>query len=324
MKAILVKKHGSPENLYVDEIERPEVKKGQVLIRIKAFGINRAELYMRKGAWPEIAPVIGIECVGLVEEDPSGTFENGQKVVAFMGGLGRTINGSYAEYTAASLSNVVAVHTGLDWASLAAIPETFASAWGALHWGLQVKEGQTLLIRAATSAFGQAALVLAKQMGMHVIVTTRTAVKADLLRKLGADEVFIENGQLAETLLQEIPDGVDRVLDLVGNTVLRDSIQATKVGGIVCQAGFLGGMDPVLFNPIADMRSGVYLTFIGSFNFGSREFPVSDIPMQKIIEDIEMKRLPSIHAETYPFEKIADAHRRMESNAVNGKIVVVV
>src|SRR5258708_22996344 len=97
MKAILIKQKGGPENLIMEEYRKPEPKEGFVLIQIRAFGLNRAELYMRKGAWGETPDIIGIECVGLVAEDPSGEFKKGQQVAAMAGGLARTLNGSYAE-----------------------------------------------------------------------------------------------------------------------------------------------------------------------------------------------------------------------------------
>src|SRR5258708_38950234 len=123
MKAIIIDKPGGPESLKIVNLEKPHPEPGQALIRVKAFGINRAETYMRAGKWMEATPVSGIECVGLIEEDPSGTFPKGQQVAAIMGGMGRSINGSYAEYTCAPLTNIIPLSTKLDWNELAAIPE---------------------------------------------------------------------------------------------------------------------------------------------------------------------------------------------------------
>ncbi len=132
MRAILRTGFGGPEKLVIREIPEPEPKDGHAVIEVKAFGLNHAELHMRKGEWAEIADVSGIECVGVVKSCPGGEFAPGTKVAALMGGLGRTINGSYAEYTRAPVTNVAAIESGLSWADLAAIPESYATAWTCL------------------------------------------------------------------------------------------------------------------------------------------------------------------------------------------------
>jgi NADPH:quinone reductase len=172
MRAIVLEKFGGLDSLVYKDIPEPEPKVGHVVIQIKAFGINHAELHMRRGEWAEAAPVSGIECVGLVKS-PGGEFPVGVKVAALMGGLGRTINGSYAEYTRAPASNVALIESDLPWAELAAIPETYATAWTCLFRNLEVEKGQLLVIRGATSSFGQAALKMAVNAGVRVIATTR-------------------------------------------------------------------------------------------------------------------------------------------------------
>src|SRR5271167_2937321 len=122
MRAILRTKFGGPEVLVIREMPEPEPKDGHAVIEVKAFGLNHAELHMRKGEWAEIADVSGIECVGIVKSCPGGEFPVGAKVAALMGGLGRTINGSYAEYTRAPVSNIALIEADLPWAVLAAIP----------------------------------------------------------------------------------------------------------------------------------------------------------------------------------------------------------
>jgi NADPH2:quinone reductase len=123
MRAVVLEKFGGLDSLVYKEIPDPEPKPGHVVIEIKAFGINHAEMHMRRGEWAEAAKVIGIECVGLVKSCPGGEFPIGAKVAALMGGLGRTINGSYAEYTRARASNVALIESDLSWAELAAIPQ---------------------------------------------------------------------------------------------------------------------------------------------------------------------------------------------------------
>src|SRR6516165_239103 len=282
MKAIIIEQYGGPEKLAIQNLPEPEPKPGNVVIAVKAFGINHAETHMRKGEWAEAAKVSGIECVGVVKACPGGEFNAGQKVAAFMGGMGRTINGSYAEYTSVPVSNVVAIESELSWAELAAIPESYATAWTCLHRNLELKSGHTLVLRGATSALGQAALNIAAHAGANVIATTRSPDRAQKLTALGARRV-----------------------------------------GRVCLAGFLGGLAPVAsFNPLLEMPSSVKFSFFGSFVFGALEFPVSDIPFQEIVDRVAAGEYQANPARVFRFEEIQDAHRLMESNQANGKIVV--
>ena len=189
MCAIVIEKFGGLDSLVYKEIAEPEPKAGHVVIQIKAFGINHAEIHMRRGEWAEAAEVSGIECVGLVKSCPGGEFPVGAKVAALMGGLGRTINGSYAEYTRAPASNVALINAELSWADLAAIPETYATAWTCLFRNLEITKGQTLVIRGATSSFGQAAVKLAVNAGLEVIATTRSRERFAMLEELGVKRV---------------------------------------------------------------------------------------------------------------------------------------
>ena len=243
MRAILRTKFGGPEVLVIREMPEPEPQEGHVVIEVKAFGLNHAELHMRKGEWAEIADVSGIECVGVVKSCPGGEFPVGAKVAALMGGLGRTINGSYAEVTRAPAANVALIEADLPWAELAAIPETYATAWTCLFRNLDTQRGQLLVIRGATSSFGQAALKMAVNTGVRVIATTRSRERFALLEKLGSERCEIERRDLSK----RIPEAkkIDAVLDLVGNSVMLDSLAMLRRGGRSCLAGWLGGLEPI-------------------------------------------------------------------------------
>jgi NADPH:quinone reductase len=322
MRAIVLEKFGGLDSLVVKEIPEPEPKPGHVVIQVKAFGINHAEMRMRRGEWAEAAPVSGIECVGLVKSCPGGEFPVGAKVAALMGGLGRTINGSYAEYTRAPVSNVALIESGLPWAELAAIPETYATAWTCLFRNLEIESGQLLVIRGATSSFGQAALKMAINAGVRVIATTRNRERFTMLEKLGAERCELERRDLSKHIAEA--KKIDAVLDLVGNSVLLDSLAMLRRGGRSCLAGWLGGLEPIHdFNPLLQMASGVYLTFFGSFVFGTPGFPLSDVPLQQIAADAMAGRLDVKPTRVFRFEDIREAHRVMEANEANGKMVVV-
>ena len=322
MKAIVIEMFGGPECLAIKDVPDPEPKAGLVLIEVKAFGINHAETHMRKGEWAESMPISGIECVGIVKACPGKEFAPGTKVAALMGGLGRSINGSYAQYTLAPASNVVKMDVDLDWATLAAIPESYATAWTFLFGNLELKSGQLLLIRGATSALGQSALKLAVNAGAQVIATTRREDRFADLKKMGAVKVVKESAGLPGTL--EETGRVDAVLNLVGNSVLLESLTIPKRGGRMCLGGFLGGLDPIEnFNPLLQMASGVHFSFFGSFHFGTPGFPLSDVPLETIAADIAAGKFEAKPARTFKFDEIRDAQILMESNQANGKIVVV-
>ncbi|MBB6143129.1 NADPH:quinone reductase-like Zn-dependent oxidoreductase [Silvibacterium bohemicum] len=322
MRAIVLEKFGGPDSLVYKDIAEPDPKPGHVVIQIKAFGINHAEMHMRRGEWAEAAPVSGIECVGLVKSCPGGEFPVGAKVAALMGGLGRTINGSYAEYTRAPASNVAPIESKLSWAELATIPETYATAWTCLFRNLEIQKGQLIVIRGATSSFGQAALKMAVNAGARVIATTRNRNRFEILEKLGAARCEIEQRDLSKHIAEA--KKIDAVLDLVGNSVLLDSLAMLRRGGRSCLAGWLGGLAPIAdFNPLLQMASGVYLTFFGSFVFGTPGFPLLDVPLQQIAADAEAGRLDVKPSRVFRFEEIREAHRVMEAHEAHGKMVVV-
>src|SRR5258706_1261551 len=322
MRAIVIEKFGGPDSLVYKDLPEPEPLTGHVVIEVKAFGINHAEMHMRRGEWAEAAKVSGIECVGLVKAAPGGEFPVGAKVAALMGGLGRTINGSYAEYTRAPVSNVALIESDLPWAELAAIPETYATSWTCLFRNLEIARGQTLVTRGATSSFGQAAINLAVNAGVRVIATTRKRERFAMLEELGADRVELEGPDLSRRIAEA--KQLDAVLDLVGNSTILDSLDMLRRGGRACLAGWLGGLAPIKdFNPLLQMSSGVYLTFFGSFVFGTPGFPLSDVPLQQIAADAAAGRPDVKPARIFGFDEIREAHPPMEANQAGGKMVVV-
>ncbi|MDR5746062.1 zinc-binding alcohol dehydrogenase family protein [Caballeronia sp. LZ029] len=322
MRAIVLDTFGGIDSLVYTEIPEPEPLEGHVVIEIKAFGINHAEMHMRRGEWAEAARVSGIECVGIVKSCPGGEFPVGAKVAALMGGLGRTINGSYAQFTRAPVSNVALIESDLLWAELAAIPETYATAWTCLFRNLEIEAGQTVVIRGATSSFGQAAVNLAVNAGAKVIATTRNRDRFAKLEALGVSRVELEGPDLSKRIAET--KEIDAVLDLVGNSTILDSLAMLRRGGRACLAGWLGGLAPIAdFNPLLQMPSGVNLTFFGSFVFGTPGFPLSDVPLQAIAADIAAGRFNAKPSRVFSFDDIHEAHRVMEANEANGKMVVV-
>lgn len=320
MKAVVLYKTGKPEVLTVSDIAIPEIKPGWVLVKIKSFGINRSELMMREfegnAPYIRLPRIIGIDCAGVVAEPSDSGLRKGQTVVALMGGMGRSFDGSYAEYALLPAKNIFPVDTDLSWEELGAIPETYFTAYGSLFDCLQITSGDTLLIRGGTSAAGLAAIQIAKSVGVTVLASTRKESKAKFLKSQGADYVLIDNGTLAEQLYRLYPRGIDKILELIGASTLLESLKLGAYHSIVCHTGILGKRKALDgFDPIKDIPNGVYLT--GFF---------SNYPTQKVIDAlfklIKEKNLHPVIANIFSLNEIVEAHKLAENNEANGKIVV--
>lgn len=229
MRAVVLDAPGPPESLTVRELERPSPPPGWVGIDIKAFGLNRSELHSRLGLADGVVfpRVLGIEATGVVADCPGGEFRPGQQVVAMMGGMGRTFDGGYAEYTIVPAPQFIGFTSELDWATLGAVPEMLQTSHGSLTVGLDAQSGETILIRGGTSSIGMATAILAKQRGLTVLSTTRNPTKTQALRHIGVDHVIVDNGDIERSVRAVLDGGVDKALELIGTPTLRDTLRAT-------------------------------------------------------------------------------------------------
>jgi NADPH:quinone reductase-like Zn-dependent oxidoreductase len=320
MKAAVTLKSGEPEMIEIQEKPVPEAKEGWVLIRVKAFGLNRSELFTRQGHSPNVVfpRIQGIECVGTVEEDLSGTYTKGQKVAAIMGGMGRDFDGGYAGYTLVPLQIVFPFESNLPWSTLGSIPEMFQTVSGSLTQALEVRNGETLLIRGGTSSIGMLSCQLAKQIGLTVISTTRNEAKKEFLTANGADHVLIDNGTVSQDLKELFPQGVDKVLELIGIKTLKDSLRCIKPGGVVCMTGILGGEWTLReFTPMGDIPSlGKLTVYMGEASNLKKEM------LQDFIDAIADGKISLNVDKVFRFDQIVKAHIYMERNMAKGKLVV--
>jgi len=320
MQAIVISQFGGPSVLQERTVEKPSPVDGEVLIHVQAFGLNHAEMHMRKGEWDEWNPISGLECVGVVEADPSGRFKVGSKVIGVMGGMGRNRPGGYGEFVNVPADNVVAINTNLPWEELAALPEVYSTAYTCIHTILDIKAGERVLIRGATSTIGQAALHLAVSAGAKVTATTRRRERFEMLKDMGAESAILEEDALTS---QFTGNKFDKTLNLIGNKVLLDSIRITRAGGRMLQAGWLGGLAPVKdFNPMIDMDSGVHFSLFHSKNLGTLEFPMSGIPLQEIADKVERGAWNAKPTHVFAVKDIVKAHELLDSHNSGGKIVI--
>jgi len=323
MKAVLLESPGPPEALKVRDVPLPVSKEGWVRIRVEAFGINRSEYHLRKGLSQGVSfpRVPGIECAGIVDSAPGSlNLKAGQQVVAMMGNMGRTYDGGYAEFTCVPSSQVIPIHSKLPWEMIGAAPEMLQTAYGSLTIGLDLKSGQTLLIRGGTTSVGLAAAAIAKLLfNATVIATSRKPERLPELKARGIDHPLLDSGEISAEVIKLCPGGVDAALELVGVPTLKDTLSSTRVHGTVCMSGIVSDQWTISeFYPIGFIPKGVRLTAYGG--------DAGDLPadvLQRFLDAAEAGKFTiPIFKVFHGLEQAAEAHRLMETNQALGKMVV--
>lgn len=324
MKAIVIDSCCKAEDLCVSDIPMPQVRPGWVLVKIYAAGLNHSEALLRMfeadNDYIQTPIVPGIECVGEIEDASDTMFHRGDKVIALMGGMGRSFNGSYEEYAILPAKNVFKVDTDMEWTALAAIPETYYTAYGSLFESLLLTAGDVLLVRGATSTVGRAAIQLAKAAGATVIATCRRESSYDELRSIGADYCLTDDEHLSAIPFGQrdasLPPRPNKLLELVGPKTLHDSLLTVSRPGYVCNTGILGNIFTVEhFDPIKYIPNGVFLT--GFF---------SNYPTQTTIDHlfslIHKATIKPLYNKVFTLSEISQAHTLLEQGGAGGKIIL--
>ncbi len=317
MKAVVLNGCCKAEDLRVSEIPLPKVCPGRVLVKIHAVGLNHSEVLLRKyeanNEYINTPIVPGIECVGEIADASDTNFMQGDRVIALMGGMGRSFNGSYAEYTLLPVKNVFKVDIDLDWISLAAIPETYYTAYGSIMESLMLKSEDCLLVRGATSTVGQAAIQLAKAIGSRVVASCRRSSSFERLYRIGADICIVDDGNLANKSFTYRPN---KILELIGPKTLHDSLMTVAPHGYVCATGLLGNQYTVpQFDPIKYIPNGVFLTGFFS-NYPTRS------AIDNLLKIIRKGHIHPLYSKVFTLDEIAEAHTLLECGGAGGKIIL--
>ncbi|MFC2730023.1 MAG: alcohol dehydrogenase catalytic domain-containing protein [Centipeda sp. (in: firmicutes)] len=317
MKAVVVYEPGGAEQLVYTDVPRPVLREGWSLVRVRAFGVNHSEIFTRQGLSPTVTfpRILGIECVGTVEETTDADrLPVGQRVVSLMGEMGRAFDGGYAEYALLPNEQIYPVDSELPWEIFAAIPETYYTAFGSLK-NLRVSDSNVVLVRGGASGVGIAFLRLLRAQfpQMRIVGTTRRAEMGEQLHVAGYSDIVTETNGTLDTEEQ-----YDRILDLVGPSAIKDSMQHLRCGGVLCSTGQLGGKWFLEeFDPIVDLAEDAYLT---SFYSGN----VSAERLREMFDYIEQYAVPVQPECVFSLSETADAHRWLEGQNGFGKAVVLV
>lgn len=322
MQAIVVHEPGGPDVFRLDERPIPEPQPGWVLVRVRAFGLNRTELGTRAGDSGDAVSfprVLGIECVGEVVDAGDSGLQPGQRVVAAMGGMGRNFDGGYQQYALLPASQVIPVDTTLDWAKLGAIPESFGTAWGTLEQ-LELREGQSLLVHGGSSSVGMATIAIAKDRGLTVLATTRQQAKQAALQAAGADHVVVADGDVTAAVRALLPDGVHGLCELVGPVALVQALHVLAPDGRACLTGYLEDQWNAEAAQAEAQRLEVELRYFVSALINRESY---EGIFREIVRAVEDGRYSVNLDRVFAMREIADAHRYMEENRAAGKVVVL-
>lgn len=324
MKAIIISRPGGPQVLKPADRPIPEIKNNEVLIKVKAAGVNRPDVIQRLGKYPAPkgvpADIPGLEVAGIIEKTDPGEkrWKKGDQVCALLGG------GGYAEYVNVPSGQCLPIAEGLTFAEAASLPETFFTVWTNIFDRAQFKKGNCVLIHGGTSGIGVAAIQMVTAMGGKAYTTAGTAEKCAFAEKLGAIKAINYKKADFEAVIKKLePAGIDIILDMIGGSYTAKNIELLKTEGKLVMINAMQGSEAsVDLKKIMKKR----LIVTGS-TLRTRDVNFKHLIAQSLEKHIwpllkEGKIKPVIY-KTFPLEKAAEAHKLMESSKHIGKIVLL-
>jgi putative PIG3 family NAD(P)H quinone oxidoreductase len=322
MRAIVVKQPGGPEVLQVGEIPDPQPREGDLIVRVRGAGVNRADLLQRLGRYPPPPgdpDTIGLEIAGEVEH-AAGIWKRGDRVMALLGG------GGYAEKARVPATQAMRIPAGLSFEEAAAIPEAFLTAWLNLGTLGALQAGQVVVVHAGASGVGSAALQLCRGVA-SVVLATASPGKHDACRALGATHVLARDevpSRLAEAVRAASGGrGADIIFNLVGGAYLEADIAALGLHGRLCCISTMGGSKATLdLGALVSRRLTVLGSTLRNRSAEQKARLVADFTA-RVLPRFERGELRPVVAKTYPLAEAAKAHEDLASDRVVGKIVLI-
>lgn len=325
MRAVVVDEAGGPEQMRIGEVPTPDPQGEEVLVRVHATALNRADTFQRQGHYPPpegASDILGLEMAGTVAATGPGVVDwhEDDRVFALLDG------GGYAEYTVVHKDRLMAVPPGLSLQEAAAIPEVFLTAYQALHWLGRLQADHNVLIHAGASGVGTAAIQLARQAGAHPFVTA-SAPKHDVCRDLGAEATIDYQSEDFAERVGAITDGggVHLILDFIGAPYFHKNVDALATDGRIIQLATLGGstVEQVSLRALMAKRAQLLATTLRSRSDNYKVRLTQDFAADVLPHFIDGDLRPVIDS-VYDWTDVAEAHRRMENNENAGKIVLSV
>lgn len=322
MRAVVVPEPGGPENLTIDDVETPQAEPGEVLIRVAAAGVNRADILQTAGHYPPppgTTDVLGLEVSGVIESCGAGVdqWQPGDRVMALLSG------GGYAEFVAVPAGQVAAVPEGISLIEAAGIMETLATVWSNLFMTANLQAGQTLLVHGGGSGIGTMATALASQRGARVITTVGSERKAEACRALGASTVInYREADFVEEVKAE--GGADVILDIIGAKYLKQNVAALKTGGHLVVIGLQGGVKAELnLAVLLNKRASITATSLRFRPTEEKSAIVSELAVQ-VLPLFASGELKPVIDRSFAIDEVTSALEHVAASAHIGKVILVV
>jgi len=323
LKVVEIKKYGGPEVLEIGSREIPVLKENEVLIKVKAAGINRPDILQREGSYPppkDSSDILGLEIAGEVVKvgKKVKNIKISDKVCALVSG------GGYAEYCSAPFTQCLPIPKGLTFEEACILPETFFTIWFNLFIKNKVKKKQKILIHGGSGGIGTTAIQITKNFGLEVFTTTRSQNKSIKCKKLGAHySINTKKTDFEEFIKKKTNgDGVDVILDIVGGNYVQKNINILKRNGLLINLGWLTG-SVVKINLLMVMLKRLTITGstlrVGSLKEKER---IAKELKKNIWPLIEQKKIKPLLCKTFYINKVKDAHIYIDKEIHFGKIAL--